>query len=357
MTKKRGKILLTLLIIIGIIVAVVTLSDVKITELKKLLGSENKPGENTTVAVTEVQKLPVTVESVHKGTMERKIPLGGLLKAQEQVFLTAKNPVSRVTHVSVEKGDYVSVGTPLVFFDSRELDLQMEQAELAYERNKQLYEAGALSKFQLEQSEIALENLSLQKENCTLNSPISGIIASVNVVEGQLAGATPLVSVVNIDQLELEVMVSESYISKLKMGKAVNVNIPSVSEEPFPGIITSIAPQVDARTKAFPVTLKINNKKNLLKDGMYGEIQLVTDRKENILVIPQFAVVDYEQKKVVYVVESDTAKMREVQLGFTLGEEAEVLGGLSEGEMLIVEGQYGVREGSAVVPVMRGEQQ
>ncbi len=48
--------------------------------------------------------------------------------------------------------------------------------------------------------------------------------------------------------------------------------------------------------------------------------------------------------------------MREVQLGFSLGDEVEVLSGLGEGEMLIVEGQYGVRDGSAVVPVMRGEE-
>lgn len=368
MTKKKVKILLMFFITIGIIVAVIALNG-GIAGLKSFITAKNIPANNVAsegteatgasgaTGATDARKLPVTVESVHKGTIERKIPLGGLLKAQEQVFLAAKNPAFRIMHIPVKLGDYVSKGTPLVIFDSRELDLQIEQAVLAYERNKQLFEVGAVSKFQLEQAETALENLTLQKENCILSSPISGVIATVNAVEGQLAGATPLVSVVNIDQVELEVMVSESYISKIKKGEKVNVSIPSVAEEPFQGIITAVAPQVDARTKAFPVTLTIKNLKNRLKDGMYGEIQLVTDRKTNILVIPQFAVVDYEQKKVVYVVESDTAKMREVKLGLTLGEQAEVLSGLREGEMLIIEGQYGVREGSAVAPVMRGEQQ
>jgi RND family efflux transporter MFP subunit len=367
-TKKKVKILLMFFITIGIIVAVIALNG-GIAGLKSFITAKNIPANNVAsegteatgasgaTGATDARKLPVTVESVHKGTIERKIPLGGLLKAQEQVFLAAKNPAFRIMHIPVKLGDYVSKGTPLVIFDSRELDLQIEQAVLAYERNKQLFEVGAVSKFQLEQAETALENLTLQKENCILSSPISGVIATVNAVEGQLAGATPLVSVVNIDQVELEVMVSESYISKIKKGEKVNVSIPSVAEEPFQGIITAVAPQVDARTKAFPVTLTIKNLKNRLKDGMYGEIQLVTDRKTNILVIPQFAVVDYEQKKVVYVVESDTAKMREVKLGLTLGEQAEVLSGLREGEMLIIEGQYGVREGSAVAPVMRGEQQ
>lgn len=317
-----------------------------------LAGCNSK--EDGEKAAPQIKKIPVTVEAVHKGALEKKIPLGGLLKAQEEVFAVAKNPTFKIIDVAVEVGDYVQAGTPLVTFDARELDLQLTQAELAQERNQELYAIGAISKFQLEQSETALENLQLQKENCVLTSTINGVVASVSAVEGQLAGSAPLVSIVDIDRLELEIQVGEAYISKLKKGAQMEISVPVAAQELFKGVITQIPPQIDARTKAYPVTLSLPNPKGLLKDGMYGEVQLVTERRENVLVIPQYAVVEFEQKQVVFVVESDTAKMREVELGLTLGDRAEVVKGLHEGEMLIVEGQYGVKDGSLVVPTARG---
>jgi RND family efflux transporter MFP subunit len=317
-----------------------------------LSGCKSK--EEGETSAPQIKKIPVAVEAVAKETLEKTIPLGGLLKAQEEVFFAAKNPVLKIIEVPVKVGVPVSNGTPLVLFDARELDLQLEQAALAYERNQQLYEVGAVSKFQLEQSETVLENLQLQKENCALISTINGIVASVSAVEGQLAGGAPLVSVVDIDRLELELQVGEAYITKLKKGTQMEIGVPAAAEEPFQGVITTIPPQIDLRTKAYPVILSLANPQGILKDGMYGEVRLVTERKENVLVIPQYAVVEFEEKRVVFVVENDTAKMREVELGLTLGDRAEVVKGLREGEMLIVEGQYGVKEGSPVAPVVRG---
>lgn len=304
---------------------------------------------------SEVKAIPVTVEQVNKGTLEKTIPLGGLLKAQEEVFVVSKNPSFKITDVLVEVGDYVSVGTPLIIFDSRELDLQLKQAELAHQRNLELFEVGAISKFELEQTENALENLQLQKENCVLSSTINGVVASVSAKEGQLAGSNPLVSIIDIDNLELVIQVGETYIRNLQSGTKMEVNVPAIPEETFTGIIKTIPPQLDAQTKAYPVTLSVPNQKGKLKDGMYGEVQLVTKRKEGILIIPRYAVVELEDKQVVFVVENDTAKMREVELGLTLGDEAEVVKGLNEGEMLVVEGQYALKDGSLVIPMARGE--
>jgi len=306
--------------------------------------------------VGEQNVLPVTVEQVQKGTLERKIPLGGLLQAREEVSLAAKNPALKISAVSVDVGDYVTVGTPLVIFDSREIDLQLEQAQLAYDRNLELFAAGAVSQYQLEQAETALTNLQLQKENCLLSSTIDGIVATVNAVEGQLAGSLPLVTIVNTEELELTVQVGESFVSGLKIGQKMPVQVAAVSAEPFQAVIKTIAPRADAMTKAFPVTLTIQNSKNALKDGMYGEVELVVDRRTEVIVIPQFAVLeDEEGRKVVFVVENNTAKKKVVELGLTLGDQTEVTKGLQVGEMLVVEGQYGINDGLAVTSLVRGE--
>lgn len=134
------------------------------------------------------------------------------------------------------------------------------------------------------------------------------------------------------------------------------VRVAAVSEEPFQAVIKTIAPRADAMTKAFPVTLTIQNSKNALKDGMYGEVELVVDRRADVIVVPQFAVIeDEEGRKVVFVVENNTAKKKVVELGLTLGDQTEVTKGLEVGEMLVVEGQYGINDGLAVTSLVRGE--
>lgn len=311
----------------------------------------------TTGPAPEEKKIPVAAETVKRDRLEKTILLGGLLQPRDEVFLAAKIPSYRILSVQVQVGDPVSEGTPLVILDARELDLQLAQARLNYERSKRLYEAGALAKSQLEQAEVTLDNLELQKENVVIISPMKGVVASVSVVEGQLAGAAPLVSVVNIDKLKLTVQVGEANIARLEKGGELAVRIPAASAQTYSGVITSIAPRIDPMTKAYPVTLEVGNEDEAVKGGMYGEIEMVVDAKDNVIVVPQYAVVDYEQKKVVYIVENETARMKEVEVGLTLGEQAEIISGLTAGEQLIIEGQYGVRDGSLVSVTARGEQQ
>jgi len=315
----------------------------------------NKPSQPA--VAPEVKKIPVSVVKVEKGDLEKKVPLGGLLQPVEDVYLAAKNPAAKISGITVKVGDRVSIGTPLVFFDSRDIDIQYNQVLLDYERNKQLLAAGAISQAQFEQLENTLENLKLQKESLVLSSPINGIVSSLNAVEGQLAGSSPLVSVVNIDRLKLQVQVGENYINKMQPGGEMEVSIPSVSTEPFVGVITSVAPNIDARSKTYPVVLEIDNPDGVIKGGMFAEVQLLTEKKEGVIVIPQFAILDQEQKKFVYVVENEVAKRREVKVGLTLGDRAEITEGLQEGEMLVVEGQYGLKDGSAVAPIVREGQQ
>lgn len=299
-------------------------------------------------AAAEIKKIPVTTVTVTKGNLEKSIPLGGLLQPIENVTLTAQNPGAKIAHIPVQVGDMVSTGTPLVIFDSRDIDIQLNQTALDYERNKQLFEAGALSKAQLEQTANTLENLKLQKEHLLLTSPVNGIVASVSGVEGQLAGAGSLVNIVNISKLKLEVQVGEVHIAKIERGREMTVEIPASEGKQTKGIVTTIAPHMDVKTKAYPVTLEIDNQDNLIRGGMYGEVQLLIDRKEDILIIPQFAILDQEQKKIVYVVESDQAVKKEIKAGLTIDDKAEVTEGLKEGEILIVEGQYGIKDGSPV---------
>lgn len=302
----------------------------------------------------ETVKIPVRVETVEKGALEKVISLGGLLAPHEEVMLAAKNPALRIARVACRVGDEVAAGTPLVVFDSRDLNLQLEQARLNYERSLELFESGALPKSQLEQAEYTLRNLEIQWESMSLTSPIRGIVSKVEAVEGQLAGSMPLVSVVNIEKLKLKIQVGEANIAKLAAGGLMPVTVPAAAGV-FTGTVTAVAPQIDPVSKAYPVTLEITNEEQVLRGGMYGEVQLVVESKQDIVAVPQQAILTAEQQDIVYIVENGVARKREVEVGLTLGDKAEIVSGLAPGEQLIVEGQYAVTDGTAVSITLRGE--
>ncbi|MDD2433042.1 MAG: hypothetical protein PHX01_05010, partial [Clostridia bacterium] len=93
MTKKRLILVLAMFVMIGAV----------------LTGCNTQEKKQETIDL-QVQKIPVAVESVQLGTLEKTIPLGGLLKAQEEVFVVAKSPVFKIVDVLVEVGDYVTEG-------------------------------------------------------------------------------------------------------------------------------------------------------------------------------------------------------------------------------------------------------
>jgi len=312
--------------------------------------------ETGTENSTKDESIPVTVETVTKGSLKKQILLGGLLEPRSEVFISAKNPTSRILYKTVETGDLVQAGDTVIVMDGRDLDLQLEQARLAYERNLSLFEAGAVSSIALEQLKYNLDMLELQQENLILTTPISGIIAKAEAVEGQLAGSMPLVSVVDISSLRLTIQVGEANIAKIVAGQELEIAIPSV-ERKYKGRVISVAPQLDSVTKAYPVEIELVNEEGLIKGGMYAEVGLIVEQKNDVLRIPQNAVLKEGQDKIVFVAEADQAVLRKVETGLAIGDMVEIKAGLLGGESLIVEGQYAVREGSMLKVTPRGTAQ
>ena len=81
---------------------------------------------------------------------------------------------------------------------------------------------------------------------------------------------------------------------------------------------------------------------------MYAEIKLTVEKKENTLVIPQQAILEIDGVPSAFIVEGGSAELRQVETGLTLGDYAEVLTGLNEGESVVVEGQYTLSDGRKV---------
>lgn len=344
-------------------VAAAALSCAMLFGLAGCGGDNAAAGQTGEGASPEETAAAVRVARVERQDLARTITLGGLLAPQDEVTILGGGSGSKILKINVAVGDKVRKGQSLMTQDMKDIQIQennlllsKSQLEDTYEKNKALYEVGAVAESQitslenqLEQLNLQLETIELTKEKMAVTATIDGIVSALPVVEGQMAAASTVVaSIVNIDQLLLDVSVGESYIMGIEKGDELEVFIPAYGEQPVAGRVKSVPPTINPQTRAYTVTIEIDNPEHNIKGGMYAEIKLTVEKKENTLVIPQQAILEIDGVPSAFIVEGGSAELRQVETGLTLGDYAEVLTGLNEGESVVVEGQYTLSDGRKV---------
>ena len=233
--------------------------------------------------------------------------------------------------------------------DRKNLDIlagQVNQAEIAHQQ--------ALK--QLRQAEIAHEQALSGLGNTVVKSPMSGYVSELNVKEGQIVTSSqPAAMIVEMDKVYIQVNVVENIVNRLEVGQEVDVNVPAAFGEYVASTISYISPTTDLMTQLYAVRIYIDNPDQKIRPGMNGEVRLSMDIADSAIVIRGDAVLDKEDKKIVYVVEDNAAVEKEVTVGLDTGDYVEIKEGLREGEYVIVEGQHYVEDGGRV-KIVRGDQ-
>jgi len=340
--------------------------------------------------VEEESYIPVEVQSATARTLVETAIFSGKAISDQEVSIVPKMP-GKVTGINVKVGDKVQAGQVLFTMDTVDLQksvdtamIAIKSAELSYqmtkdsldsakenlERQRALYEAGAISKVQFEGMEdqvTSLENnlkaVQLQMEqtqlgynqaydamsDMTVTAPVSGTLAALNVVVGQMASqAMAAVTITQLDALYVSLSVPENIVNTLKVGQEATVIINSAGEKEIKGVLTSLAPAANAQTGLYPVKVTIENTENLVKPGMFAKVEIPTKTKENVLAVNSEAVVLKNGEYIVFVVEEERAVAKKVRSGLDTGAEVEILEGLQTGEQVVVKGQTLVEQGSKV---------
>lgn len=314
---------------------------------------------NKTAQVAVVDDTP-TVSVVQVGVQE--VPQDVTYTSTVQAFV--KNNIvpqggNRIKKINVEIGDFVKKGQVLAEMDMTQLqqaELQLANNEIEYNRLKALYEAGGLSKSDLDAIEMAYkvsrtsyENL---LENSILTSPIDGVITARNYDVGDMyAMSAPLFTVEQIKPVKLLVAVSESDYSKIKKGDDAVITADAVPGKTFYGKVTRLYPTVDPATRTVTVEVQVANNYNTLRPGMFTRVKLNFGTNKSV-VIPDVAVVKQQGsgERFVYILNSDgTVNYQPVVLGRRLGAEYEVLEGIQDGAKVVTGGQLRLKDGIKVV--------
>ena len=314
---------------------------------KQEVSPKEKAEEAPLVSVVAVNKQSVPQQTTYTSSVEAY--------AKNNI---APQQALRISKINVEIGDFVKAGQILAEMDGLQLqqaELQMKNNETEFQRLKDLYEAGGLSKSDLDAMELSykVSKTTYQNllDNTILRSPINGVVSARNYDKGDLYSmGQPIYTVEQIAPVKLLVGISEAEYSKVKKGNEVEISVDAFPGKSFKGTINRIYPTINQLTHTFNVEVIVPNKDYVLRPGMFARVTVRFGANNNV-VIPDTAVIKQtgSGERFVYVLNADgTVTYQNVKLGVRNGSEYEVLEGIEDGAKVVVDGQARLRDGIKV---------
>ncbi|MDU2066494.1 MAG: efflux RND transporter periplasmic adaptor subunit, partial [Sporomusaceae bacterium] len=240
-------------------------------------------------------------------------------------------------------------------------DLSQARADLA--RAQTLVAQGAVSQQQYEAAAAKVANLEGQVNanqgnlaylearltNADVVTPHSGIVIKRYLQAGDYAKAgTAVFNVADTTKMLAKAIVGEGQVTQVKLGDTAQVVISSLSDQPFIGTITKISPSAAVPARTFTVEVTLDNSQGTMLSGLTAKVMAAGRERPNALVVPESALVLFEDQRTVFVVDGDRVVQRKLKLGYVGDGWAEVLSGLNDGDVIVVAGQNTIRDGSSV---------
>jgi len=234
-----------------------------------------------------------------------------------------------VQQIPVDTGQELQRGTLIAMVDPRDVRNALSQAEadqalaqarvsnttIQRKRAENLAKQGIISSQDLESAQLqetdaraqlvkAKTNLQLAREkmgDVDIRAPISGTVIEKTVEQGQIiasasgnvSGGTTLVKMADLSTVRARALVDETDIGRVQPGQPATVTVEAYPGRPFRGTVSKIEPQavVDQNVTMFPVLVELANPERLLKPGMNAEVSVSISRRDNVVTVPNEAVV------------------------------------------------------------------
>lgn len=319
------------------------------------------------------QPTPVVVGTVERGSIVSTISTASTIEAERQVTIHAES-TGRLVDLTVEEGDKVKKGQVIarIRFDAQSNSLvrantSLEKARVDFNRAERLYNDRVIGEEEflkarnaLEVAELDLSDRSREMRNTKVTAPFDGTITQRKVTAGAFVNnGAELLTIVDFSTLVARVFVPEKQLDRIQVGQSAEVVGKAARGRRGEGKVLRIAPTIDASTGTVKVTVSMPTAATPAESflpGMYAEVTLTTDSRNDVLLVPKAAVVRDEEQTYLFTLAGDasagfTGKRVRVETGLTDPERIEIVKGLGAGEPVILAGQTGLKDGAKVVRV------
>ncbi|HET9025388.1 MAG TPA: efflux RND transporter periplasmic adaptor subunit [Burkholderiaceae bacterium] len=306
-----------------------------------------------------------------------ELALPGSVHALSQATVRAKLS-AEVRRVLVREGDQVAAGQTVAEFDSAQLRAQVAERSATHESakaqlattertrqaNAQLVKQNFISQnafdtadsaFQAQLAAVAaaraqLEQTQILLADAVVRAPIAGTVAKRNVQPGEkVAFDAPLLSIVDLAQLEVQAQVPVSDVAQLKQGMPAQVEIEGIAGRKFAGRVQRINPSTEPGTRTINIYVSLPNEDSLLRAGMFARVALVTSAEAEVPALPMSALRTENGTTFVWTVNDGKVVRRLVELGRRdeRAQLVEVTGGLTANDTVIATKFDNLKDGLA----------
>ena len=329
--------------------------------------------------------VPVVVTKISRSSIP--VYLNGLGNVTPYYTVTVKSRVDgQLIKVHFNEGDFVKEGQTLIEIDPRPFQVQLEMAEatLAHDqallanakvdldRYKLLVKTDAIPSQQLDtqtalvaqyeatikQDQANIDNAKLQLVYSKITAPITGVLGLRLVDPGNIVHASDANGMITITQLQpISVLftIPEDSLPQVTQKLRAGAHLPADaynrdnSKKLASGTLLTLDNQIDATTGTSKLKAVFDNKDNTLFPQQFVNVRLLVDTLTNQAVVPNVAVQNGQQGTFVYVVDDDSrVHLKPVQVGITTATGTQILGGLTDGDRVVVDGTDRLIEGATV---------
>lgn len=315
-------------------------------------GAPPAGGYPTAVELAPVRSVSLSIEATAVGS----------LRSNESVTLRPET-AGRIAVIGFTDGGVVAKGVVLVALDdatqAAELAQARANAELAratFKRNEELFARkfissqaldSAAATLRVQQAAVALAEAKLAKMR--IRAPFAGVVGIRHISVGDyVKEGQELINLEDLRTLKVDFRLPEAQLAHLKIGQTLEVSSDALPGERFSAVLEAIDPLVDANGRAIVCRARLDNRAGQLRPGMFVRARLLLEARENVLMIPEQALVADPQQPFVFTVVDGQAKKVPVKPGLRREAQVEIVDGLSAGELVVAAGQLKLRDGATV---------
>ncbi len=335
--------------------------------------------EIVTLSDEEKKALEVQTVKVSRRAMRSQLKaMGKVLSPQQKRAIVSYAFPARIADIHVAVGDWVKAGEKLVTLQSEEVgkaradfskaEADFELAKRNLERERNLYDRGVgakknmltteaeykVAEANLNAAEKKLHVLGFSEEQVdemkkshqinpiiSLYAPIAGKIIAFSAVRGAMVDQnTEILSILDPTLVWVDAEIYERDIALIKLGQEVKVSVPAYPAESFLGKVIYIGDILKEETRTITVRTEVTNRDYKLKPGMFADMTIYLNHQDEVLAVPEKAVLDDRNDKIVFVRVNEGYRLQVVMVGMNDAGFWEILGGLDEGEEVVTAGNY-----------------
>lgn len=320
--------------------------------------------------------------------------VSGNVTVQAEYQMDLKSEISgRLIKSELDPGKKVEAGAILAQLDTGDLQLEIEKIETDYEAAKKRIAVGSMYKLDLEtarqdldnyerltktgnyapgdlekqrrlvkqieqrvaveevaqKQEIAnLENtLKVKKrqlEKMTITAPFEGVVSAVYLRPGDLINSNAAIATLITTSRAVEAKISQEDFASVKLNQPALVRFTGHEGNNYDATVSKILPTAEADTQRYPILLEVKCPPELLVPGLTGEVSVIVGTRDAKAIIPRRALFGNN----VYVIVDGRIRLRKVEVGYVALNKAEILKGLSPGDLIVVEDLDKYRDGDRV---------